>query len=137
MKNIISRSDNHFVLIEYLIKKWYTTCIIQQPSISNYSEKNQRDLVLDTAENLTQIGEWTKECFTTEQVRIELFLGLTRKNVNALMTFPLPPTFASEFAKFCAQYELLENEYKSGLSDRNKWAASIMKLADTLNVYAK
>lgn len=92
---------------------------------------------MDTAENLTQIGEWTKECFTTEQVRIELFLGLTRKNVNALMTFPLPPTFASEFAKFCAQYELLENEYKSGLSDKNKWAASIMKLADTLNVYAK
>lgn len=92
---------------------------------------------MDTAENLTQIGEWTRTCFTQEQLRIELFLGLTRKNVNALMTFPLPPTFASEFAKFCKSYEKLEEEYKKGTPNRVAWANAITKLADTLSAYTK
>ncbi len=87
---------------------------------------------MDTAENLNQIGEWTRTCFTQEQVRIELFLELTRKNVNALLTFPLPPAFSSEFSKFCTSYEKLEKEYKAGDMDRAKWADSILALSKKL-----
>ncbi len=132
MENIISRFDNPFTPFEYLIKKWYYAYIIQQSSISNYSEKNQRDLVLDTAENLSQISEWTRTCYTQEQLRIELFLGLTRKNINALLTFPLPPGFAAVFSDFCTKYEKLESEYKNGVTNREAWANSVNELSKTL-----
>lgn len=110
----------------------YNTTIIQQSTISNYSVKNQRDLIADTAENLSQIGQWTLESFTKEASRIELFLALTRKNVNALSTFPLSPAFEASFKKFCRSYEKLEQEYRTGLSDQKKWATSMIAWANTL-----
>lgn len=110
----------------------YDTPIIQQSTISNYSVKNQRDLLIDTAENLTQIGEWTLHSFTKEQEQIELYLALTRKNINALSTFPLSPALEASFTKFCKSYEKLEQEYRTGLSDQKKWATEVMTWAVTL-----
>lgn len=110
----------------------YDTPIIQQSTTSNYSVKNQRDLLVDTAENLTQIGQWTIHSFTKDQEQIELYLALTRKNINALSTFPLSPALETSFVKFCNRYEKLEAEYRTGLSDPKKWATEVMGWAVTL-----
>lgn len=110
----------------------YSVSIIPQSTISNYSLNNQRDLVLDTAENLTQIGHWTLAGFAKEQKQIELYLKLTRKNLKALETFPLSPTFLTGFKKFCDCYTKLEKEYIAGLTDHKVWANDMLKWGVTL-----
>jgi hypothetical protein len=113
-------------------KKEYNQYIIQHSTISNYSVQNQRDIVLDIADNLTQIGQWTLENYSKEQSRIELFLNLTRKNLNALMTFPLSPAFEKNFKKFCDSYEKLDAEYKAGLTDKKTWANGMISWGTSL-----
>jgi hypothetical protein len=115
----------------------YTTHIIQHSHLSNYSVQNQRDLVLDTAENLTQIGAWSLTGFTKEKSRIELFLKLTRKNLNALLSFPMTGSFDSDFKKFCDHYDKLEAEYKAGVVDHNAWAKRMIEWANNLSQSAK
>ena len=105
----------------------YSGYIIHHSTNSNYSVKNQLDIVLDTADNLTQIGQWTIGSFHKEQYRIELFLSLTRKNMNALIGFPLSPKFSQDFKKFCTSYEKLEAEFHSGIVDRTAWANGMLK----------
>lgn len=113
-------------------KTVYSGCIIHQSTHSNYSAQNQRDLVLDTAENLTQIGRWTLNSFAKERQRIELFLKLTRKNLNALAGFPLSPSFDLGFKKFCQSFARLEKEYSTGIVDRTIWANGMLKWGSTL-----
>jgi hypothetical protein len=110
----------------------YSSYIIQKSSTSNYSANNQRDLVLDTAENLTQVATWTLTRFVPEKDRIELYLRLIRKDINALASFPLSTAFNPGFSDFCTRYEKMEQEYKSGLVDRTGWANRMIKWADTL-----
>ena len=110
----------------------YSGYIIQKSTHSNYSSATQRDLVLDTAENLTQIGDWALGSFSKEHQRIELFLKLTRKNLNALLDFPVSPSFGPSFKKFCHSFARLEKEYRSGISDRTVWANGMRKWGTTL-----
>ncbi|MEK7119794.1 MAG: hypothetical protein AAB457_04525 [Patescibacteria group bacterium] len=111
----------------------YYIYIIQKSTISNYSIQNQRDIFLDTAENLTQIGQWTLSSFHKEQRRIELFLTLTRKNLRALNTFPLSPALQRDFKKFCESFDKLEEEYRTGILDRTVWANGFLKWGSTLS----
>lgn len=116
----------------------YSGYIIHNPHISNYSVQNQRDLVLDTAENLTQIGNWSLVGFTKEKGRIELFLKLTRKNLNALLMFPIaPPSFKPSFQKFSESYDKLEQEYKTGVIDHKVWAQGMLTWGNNLYHSAK
>ncbi len=110
----------------------YSRYIIQRSAISNYSVNNQRGLVLDTAENLTQIGQWTLNCFAKEQQRIALYLALTRKNLTALASFPSSSSFLPEFKKFCNSYDKLEEEYVTGIVDRSVWANGMLTWGTTL-----
>ena len=115
----------------------YTEYIIQQSTHSNYSIAIQRDLVLDTAENLTQIGTWARGSFVKDKLRIELFLRLTRKNLNALLDFPVSPSFHSDFHKFCTSFTRLEKEYCSGITNRNTWANGMIAWGTTLTQSVK
>jgi hypothetical protein len=110
----------------------YSRYIIIPPIINSYSLKNQLDIVLDTADNLNQIGHWTLDCFQKEQKRIELFLMLTRKNLDALHSFDLPSAFMSDFKKFSESFDKLEKEYQTGLVDQKLWANGMIKWASTL-----
>ncbi len=115
----------------------YSVYIIQKSTHSNFSSATQRGLVLDTAENLTQIGSWALGNFAKDQTRIELFLKLTRKNLNALSDFPLLPTFAPGFKKFCNSFARLEKEYTTGIVDRTVWAKGMLKWGTTLTGTSK
>jgi hypothetical protein len=108
----------------------YSGCI-------NYSPINQRDLVLDTAENLTQIGTWARGSFVKEGQRIELFLRLTRKNLNALLGFPLSPLFDPSFQKFSHSFTRLEKEYHVGVVDHSVWANRMLTWGTTLTQSVK
>jgi len=110
----------------------YSRYIIQRSTIGNYSVNNQRDLVLDTAGNLTQIGQWTRDCFIKEQQRIVLYLALTRKNLTALESFPSSSSFLLEFKKFCNSFDKLEEEYRTGIVDRSVWANGMLTWGTTL-----
>ncbi|OGG36006.1 hypothetical protein A2363_00785 [Candidatus Gottesmanbacteria bacterium RIFOXYB1_FULL_47_11] len=110
----------------------YSEYIIQHTSNSNYSVTNQRDLVLDTAQNLTQIGHWAKCSLAKDEQRIALFLKLTRKNLNALSGFPLSPKFNREFQLFCVSFTALEAEYCAGLTKPAVWASGVLTWASTL-----
>lgn len=115
----------------------YSGCIIQHSTHSNYSIATERDLVMDTAENLTQIGTWAQKSFVKEQHRIELFLKLTRKNLNALLGFPLSPSFNPEFQKFCSSFTRLEKEYRVGIVNRSAWANGMLTWGTTLTQNVK
>ena len=115
----------------------YSGYIIQQSTHSNYSIAIQRDLVLDTAENLTQIGTWAHGSFAKEGQRIELFLRLTRKNLNALLDFPLSPSFDSGFQKFNQSFGRLEKEYRTGIVNRSAWANRMFTWGTTLTQNVK
>ncbi|MEK7543954.1 MAG: hypothetical protein AAB557_03740 [Patescibacteria group bacterium] len=110
----------------------YNAHIIQQSGISNYSTKNQRDIILDTADNLTQIGQWARDCYHKEQGRIGLFLTLTRKNLNSLQGFPLSKAFVHDYKKFCTGFEKLEKEYSTGITDHAEWAKWMIKWGSSL-----
>jgi len=84
------------------------------------------------AENLKQIGDWTLKGFRERKENIELFLKLTRKDVNQLQRFPLAPAFVPKFKKICAAYDKLESEYRSGIVDHRVWASSIHACAQDL-----
>lgn len=111
----------------------YHRYIIQKSTTSNYSIQNQRDIFLDTAENLTQIGNWTLSSFQKEQHRIELFLALTRKNLKALHTFPLSPALHRDFKKFSESFDKLDAEYRNGIMDRRAWANGFLKWGTALS----
>jgi hypothetical protein len=115
----------------------YSAYIIHSSHLSNYSSLNKRDIVLDIAENLTQIGHWSLATFSQEQKRIELYIKLTRKDLNALLTFPMSPEFDTNFKKFYRSYNKLENEYHTGITDHGKWAKVMITLGDTLSQTAK
>jgi hypothetical protein len=115
----------------------YSAAIITPSAISNFSIKNQRELILDTAGNLTQIGKWTLEGFQTEQKRIDLFLKLTRKNLKALLGFPLTPEFAGDFQKFSDGFDKLEQEYNTGIIDRTVWANGMLQWGNSLTRSSK
>lgn len=114
------------------IQTEYTACIIHQSTHSNYSASVQRDLVLDTAGNLTQIGTWAVAGFTKDKEKIELFLKLTRKNLNALSGFPLSGTFDPGYKKFIRSFVKLEKEYRAGVGDPKKWGTGMLTWGKTL-----
>lgn len=111
----------------------YTTNIITQPPISTYSSITQRNIVLDTADNLTQIGHWALDCFGKEKDRIELFLTLTRKNLTALEGYPLSSSFGPDFKKVLSNFYKLEKEYHTGIVDRTIWGNGMLKWGNTLS----
>ena len=115
----------------------YSGCIIQHTTHSNYSDATARDLVMDTAENLTQIGTWARDSFVKDQSRIELFLKLTRKNLNALLGFPLSAPFDSGFQKFTHSFGRLEKEYLTGITNHSVWAHRMLTWGTTLTQNAK
>ena len=88
--------------------------------------------MLDTAENLTQVGQWTLHRFVPEKDHIELYLRLIRKDINALLSFPLSTTFHPVFSDFCTRYEKMEQEYQHGLVDRTVWANKMIQWAAKL-----
>lgn len=110
----------------------YSGDIIQNSSHSNYSLLNQRELVLDTAENLTQIGAWARCSFVKEEQRIGLFLKLTRKNLNALLGFPLSASFNPCVHRFSNSFTRLEKEYLVGVADPGVWANRMSTWGTTL-----
>lgn len=93
--------------------------------------------MLDIAGNLREIAQWTRKGFPRDHERIELFLHLTRKDLNALMTFPLTGKVQSKFQTFCTNYKKLEDEYKKGITDHKAWADSMMTWSITLTQNAK
>ena len=103
----------------------------------NCSTSNQRDLLLDTAQNLTQIGEWAKTSFSKDEARIALFLKLTRKNLTALSEFPISPKLNTEFQLFCASFAGMETEYLAGCTNPAKWANGMLTWATTLTQSAQ
>lgn len=115
----------------------YSGCIIQHTTHSNYSTATQRDLVMDTAENLIQIGNWARASFAKDRTRIELFLKLTRKNLDALSGFPLSPSFNPGFRKFCNSFTRLEKEYSAGIVDHGVWADRMLTWGATLTQNVK
>lgn len=82
--------------------------------------------MLDIAENITQIGRWTRESFHKDQERIALYLKLTRKDVNNIIDFPFHPSFQPKFMKFCRKYEQLEKQFHSGIDDHQAWGACML-----------
>lgn len=110
----------------------YSEHIIQKSTHSNYSIEVERDLVLDTAGNLTQIGLWALGSFKKEKVRIELFLRLTNKNLSALSEFPLSIAFNPTYKKFCRSYVVLEKAYRDGTLDTAVWAHDMRSWGITL-----
>lgn len=115
----------------------YNDGIIPQSTSSNYSVVNQRDLVLDTVENLMQIGVWARNSFVKDRSRIELFLRLTRKNLNALSGFPLSPSFDASFQKFTHSFARLEKEYGTGIVNHGVWANRMLTWGATLTQSVK
>lgn len=105
----------------------YSVYIIQQSTHSNYSASTQRDLVLDTAGNLTQIGNWAVASFAKDEERITLFLKLTRKNLNALSGFPFSSAFDPGYKKFTRSFVRLENEFRAGIKDPTDWGNGMIK----------
>ena len=118
-------------------RKEYSEYIIQNSTISNYSSKNLHDIVLDTAENLTQIGLWTLNCFNKEQNRIKLFLSLTRKNMNALHGFPLAREFNRDFEEFYGIYDKLEKENDTGIVNKTVWGNLMLKWGTSFSLSSK
>jgi len=106
--------------------------IIQSSQTTKFFPSNQRDIVLDIAGNLTQIGNWALSSFAKDQSRIELFLKLTRRNLDALLSSPVSPGFEPSFRKFCAEYKKREEEYRTGIVDRQAWANHMIAWADRL-----
>jgi hypothetical protein len=92
---------------------------------------------MDTAENLTQIGTWARDSFIKDQSRIELFLRLTRKNLNALLSFPVSAPFDSGFQKFNHSFGRLEKEYSVGIADHGLWANRMLIWGITLTQSVK
>lgn len=87
---------------------------------------------MDTAGNLTQIGTWASKSFVKEGSRIELFLKLTRKNLNALLGFPISASFNPCFHKFSNSFTKLEKEYHVGVVDHGVWADRMLSWGATL-----
>jgi hypothetical protein len=84
------------------------------------------------ADNLRQISTWTLKGFRKEQDNIELFLKLTRKDLDELTRFPLPRAFMPTFKKVRSAYDRLEEEYHAGISDHRTWANGMESCAQTL-----
>lgn len=87
---------------------------------------------MDTVENLMQIGEWSRKGFPKERKNIELFLRLTRKNLNALNDFPLSQAFVTNFNEFCVSFARMEKEYVNGNADPAIWATTSIRWAKIL-----
>jgi hypothetical protein len=93
--------------------------------------------VADTADNLTQIGKWTLDCFNKEQTRIKLFLCLTRKNMDALHNFPSSLSFYPDFEKFYIIFDKLEKEYDTGIVDKKVWGNLLIKWGNNFAISSK
>jgi hypothetical protein len=89
------------------------------------------------ADNLSQVSSWTlKGYFDQQKKNIELYLRLTRKDLDQLHRFPLPDAFMPAFKAFCETYKELEEEYKSSKIDRTKWAQTLRTCAQNLHKHA-
>lgn len=100
----------------------YNRHINTQPSTTTFVPKNQRDILLDISENLSQLSEWMLNNFLNEQKRIALYFTLTRKDINALLNFPLNPEVDEDFKKSCESFSELEKEYQKGNINHQKLA---------------
>lgn len=94
-------------------------------------------MVLDTAGNLTQVGQWATANYAKEQQRIALFLKLIRKNITALSQFPLSPAFSPGFEKFTVAFTKLEDEYQKGLKDPKPWAKEMLRWGTVLTQHVQ
>jgi hypothetical protein len=92
---------------------------------------------MDTAENLMQLGIWSMKGFPKERRNIELFLRLTRKNLNALHDFPLSEAFAPEFTECCVSFAWMEKAYLTGRADPSAWATTSIRWAKILTQKAE
>lgn len=79
-----------------------------------------------------QIGRWTLKGFREQQTNIELFLKLTRKNVDALNGRELGRKFQPSFDTFCKKYDKLEKEYRNGIVDHRIWGKLMHSLSSDL-----
>lgn len=84
------------------------------------------------ADNLRQISSWTMKGFHQQQKNIDLYLKLSRKDLNELQRFPLPKAFLPSFKKLCKAFDELEGEYREGISDHREWATSMQTCAADL-----
>lgn len=83
------------------------------------------------------MGSWAVRSFVKDKSRIELFLRLTRKNLNALSKFPLSGAFDPGFKKFCHSFTRLEKEYHGGIGDASVWGNGMLKWGTTLTESVK
>lgn len=94
---------------------------------------NTKEIILDISGNLTQIGKWTLKGFREQKANIELYLRLTRKNVNTLAERELGKKLQPMFDDFCKKYEKLEKDYERGITDHKGWASVMHALAKNLD----
>jgi len=127
------RCNTAGIILRYAV---YCATINNQPHRVILPPTNQRDIVLDIADNLKQISKWTLKGFHKEQRNIELFLKLTRKDLDELIRFPLPVAFTPKFKKFCRAYNKLEDEYRSGIVDHRVWANWMQTCAQDLTQHS-
>lgn len=93
---------------------------------------NTQEIILDISGNLKQIGKWTLKGFRQQQSNIELYLRLTRKNMNTISERQLGKKFQTTYEDVCMQYEKLEKEYERGIADHKLWANVMHTLAKSL-----
>lgn len=121
--------------LDFLNEKEYNYYI--NPKLHRtFDPQNHQEIVLDIVSNLTQISSWTLRGFSKQRVNIDLYLRLTRKNVNALATRTLNTRFQSIFRTFCKKYDTLEQEYKKGLLDHKTWATTLKECAENLTKHS-
>lgn len=60
--------------------------------------------------------------FAKDKPQIDLYLTLTRKNLDALLSSSVPEAFEPMFQKFASKFKKLEDEYHAGVVDQKAWA---------------
>lgn len=133
----VNRSNNIKInrTLDFFNKREYTYPINSKPH-PVFDPQNHQEIVLDIVSNLTQISSWTLRGFSKQHTNIDLYLRLTRKNVNALATRTLHTGFRSVFATFCKNYSKLEQEYEKGIMDHKTWAATLKECAENLTKHS-
>lgn len=116
-------------------KRVYTTYINTQPH-RHFDPQNHQEILVDIVSNLTQISTWTLRGFSKQHDNIDLYLRLTRKNVNALTARTLGTRFRSPFHTFCEEFDKLEREYTKGIVDHRIWAATLKDCAESLTKHS-
>ncbi len=110
----------------------YTSRITIKPTHA-YEPHNNREIILDITGNLVQIGKWTLKGFSRQRQNIELYLRLTRRNVDELTKRDLGSPIRRPFDAFRSEFDSLERQYADGIADHRIWANSITGIAVTLS----